>query len=295
MKLVADVDSINSNLNDLSQTIDTFSSAVSSFNSASINCSLDEVRGILDSYKSSIDTDLGKLNNSSNEFKSLVDTCCNKYKSNEENNKNISIDKINDIIQNNMSVTLDYEGNAKDKLTGLPSVEITGAGTGKIILDGTVINTSRFVENGKKYGLTNAQLAELAYVALREQGSIGGAKMELSLMANLYEKHKDKYKNVYDYVKRSGWFAKRSFQGYRYPGDKFFNAAKEVLNDGHLYLPSNVIEHDCLSDISHISTGSSRNRSNYIPGKTIIYNRMGARYVFVGFAPNGGDPFGYKV
>ena len=67
------------------------------------------------------------------------------------------------------------------------------------------------------------------------------------------------------------------------------------MNEGHRYLPTNVVEHDCLSDISSISTGSVNDRSNYIPGQTIINNVYGARYVFVGFAPNGGDPFGYLV
>lgn len=294
MKLVVDLDKIKSNLNSLSQAIDDYSSAVSSFNGSSINCPVSEINSILDSYKKSIEQDLSKLKTSSGEFKSLVDECCSEYKSNEENKKTINIDKINDIIKKHAEVTVDYKGNAKSKLTGLPSVDLLGS-TGKIVLNGKVIDTSNFVEFGNKYGLSDAQLAELAYVALREQGSLGGVKMELSLMANLYEKNKGKYSSVYDYVKRSGWFANRSLTGYHYPGDQYYQAAKEVLNDGHLYLPSNVVEHDCLSDIRSISTGSVRNRNDYIPGKTVIRNRMGARYVFVGFAPNGGDPFGYKV
>ena len=66
-------------------------------------------------------------------------------------------------------------------------------------------------------------------------------------------------------------------------------------NDGNRYLESNVVEHDCLSDINSISTGSVNNRSDYIPGETVINNTYGASYVFVGFAPNGGDPFGYLI
>ena len=114
-------------------------------------------------------------------------------------------------------------------------------------------------------------------------------------MANLYEKNKSKYENVVDYVKNSGWFASGSLKSYSDPGDNYVNAAREVLNGGNRYATSNVVEHDCISDITSISTGSKKNRSDYIPGKTIIKSKYGAKYVFVGFAPNGGDPFGYLV
>ena len=167
--------------------------------------------------------------------------------------------------------------------------------TGSASLDGNVLNVSSPVTTGDKYNLSEDDLAHLAYVAYREQGSVDGAKLELSLMANLYEKNKNKYSSVRDYVDNSGWFASGSRTGYSYPGDDYYSAAKEVLNDGNRYLESNVVEHDCLSDIQSISTGDVSNRSDYIPGETVIKNRYGSTYVFVGFAPNGGDPFGYIV
>jgi len=168
-------------------------------------------------------------------------------------------------------------------------------GSGGAKVDGNVINASSPVTSGNQYNLSDDDLAYLAYVAKQEQGSVDGAKLELSLMANLYEKNKSKYSDVKDYVKNSKWFASRSVNNYSYPGDDYYNAAKEVLNDGNRYLESNVVEHDCLSDISSISTGSVGNRSDYIPGETIIKNKMGATYKFIGFAPNNGDPFGYLV
>ena len=121
------------------------------------------------------------------------------------------------------------------------------------------------------------------------------SQLELSLMANLYEKNKDKYSSVRDYVDNSGWFASGSRTGYSYPGDAYVQAAREVLNEGNRYLPSNVVEHDCISDLTSSSTGSVSERSSYVPGQTVLTNRYGARYTFVGFAPNGGDPFGYLV
>ncbi len=73
MKLVADVDTITSNLNPLSTTIEDFNSAVSAYDGASINCSLEEVSGVLDSYKSSIGEDLNKINTSSHEYNTFVE------------------------------------------------------------------------------------------------------------------------------------------------------------------------------------------------------------------------------
>ncbi len=174
---------------------------------------------------------------------------------------------------------------------GLQQISVTGSN----VLNGNVIDTSKPVGAGTKYNLSDDDLAYLGYVAKREQGSVGGAKLELSLMANLYEKNQSKYSNVVDYVQNSGWFSSYSTSGYSYPGDEYVSAAKEVIANGNRYFSNNVVEHDCLSDISSISTGSVKDRSSYIPGETVIKNKYGAEYVFVGFAPDGGDPFGYMV
>ena len=171
----------------------------------------------------------------------------------------------------------------------------SGNNTGNVVTNGNVISVASPVTTGAKYNISDSDLAYLAYVAKREQGSVAGAKLELSLMANLYEKNKSKYSSVVDYVKNSGWFSSHSTSSYSNPGADYVAVAKEVLNDGNRYLPTNVVEHDCLSDITSISTGSVGDRSNYVPGKTVINNRYGAKYMFVGFAPNGGDPFGYLV
>jgi len=196
------------------------------------------------------------------------------------------------VLKTNGDALANYKtfGNAEE------TTEVTtDPATGEIITNGNIISTSSPVEKGTSYSISDEDLNYLAYVAKREQGSVEGAKLELSLMVNLYEKNKSKYKNVVDYVKRSGWFGSRSTQNYKYPGNDYVNVAKDVIKDGNKYLPSNIVEHDCLSDITSINTGSKSNRSNYIPGKTVIKNKYGATYVFVGFAPNGGDPFGYLV
>lgn len=124
MKLLADVDTITSNLSPLSTAIEDFTSAISAFDGASINCSLSEVSGILDSYKSTISDDLNKLNKSSHDYNTLVEECCNEYKANEGNIQDISAEQMKEIIKNCAEITSKYEGNAKIKLTGLPSTEL---------------------------------------------------------------------------------------------------------------------------------------------------------------------------
>ena len=124
MKLVADVDTITSNLNPLSTAVEDYSSAVSTYDGATIDCPLDEIKGSLDSFKNSISDDLNKLNTSSHEYNILVEECCSDYKSNESNTQSISIDALQEIIANAKEVTVDYKGNAATKLTGLPSTEL---------------------------------------------------------------------------------------------------------------------------------------------------------------------------
>ena len=175
--------------------------------------------------------------------------------------------------------------------TGSNSSEVTGSN----VLNGNVIDASKPVGTGEKYNLSDDDLQFLGYVASSEQGSVEGAKLELSLMANLYEENKGNYSSVRDYVENSGWFGSSYGSEYSNPGEDYVAAAKDVMTNGNRYLASNVVEHDCLSDIKSCSTGSVDDRSCYVPGETVLKNVYGAKYVFVGFAPNEGDPFGYLV
>ena len=215
-----------------------------------------------------------KLKGNYDTIATLLNETAENYKSGDENSK---------------SKVLSMDDNGVMKITE------SSAFSGSTVTNGNIIDTSSPVAEGTKYNLSDDDLAHLAYVALREQGSVEGAKLELSLMANLYEKNSSRYSSVRDYVDNSGWFAAGSRTGYSYPGDAYVQVAHEVLNEGNRYLPSNVVEHDCISDLTSCSTGSVSDTSSYIPGQTVLTNRYGARYMFVGFAPNGGDPFGYLV
>ena len=198
---------------------------------------------------------------------------------------------FNDIFSKKVVPTLKSDG---DKKTNLDLGEIKNLPTNDFrVVNGNIIDTSKPIGKGEKYNLSKEDISLLAYVAMREQGSVEGAKLELSLMCNLYERNKNNYKSVTDYVLNSGWFANNSLNGYNYPGDEYYQAAEEVINEGNRYLASNVVEHDCLSDLTSCSTGGIYDTSSYVPGETVLHNCYGARYVFIGFAPNGGDPFGY--
>ena len=153
MKLVADVDKITSNLEILSTEVENFSTAISAYEGSNIDCPLEEISGTLSSYKSSIAEDLNKLNTSSHEYNTLVKDCCTDYKSNEENNRSISIETIEEIIANNKEITVDYQGNAASRLTGLPTTELASAG---------IINAKKTLE--KYAGCNIADLSNEEFV-----------------------------------------------------------------------------------------------------------------------------------
>ena len=124
MKLVVDVDKVTSNLTSLSTNVESFSSELSTFNSASIDCPVSEIAGDLKNYKSTIDEELNKLNDSSNQYLKLVDECCSEYKANEAKTSNISLDGFSDVVKSAPDLFTDYKGEAATRLTGLPSLDL---------------------------------------------------------------------------------------------------------------------------------------------------------------------------
>lgn len=153
----------------------------------------------------------------------------------------------------------------------------------------------------KKYNLTETQLKKLARLCVQEQGSINGVKAEASLMANLLETNATRQKKwgtdgngLYNMVRESGWFYRAAYyMDNGSAGAKYVEAVRDVLCNGNRTLPQYVDEHDCFSDIKSISTGSIRNRADYIKDQTVIKNKMGSTYTFHCFPDKGSDPFGY--
>lgn len=153
----------------------------------------------------------------------------------------------------------------------------------------------------KKYKLTETQLKKLARLCVQEQGSVDGVKAEASLMANLLETSKSRQNKygtdgtaLYNWVREGGWFYKAAyFMDNTSVGSKYVEAVRDVLVNGNRTLPQYIDEHDCFDDIKYISTGSIRNRSDYIKDRTIVKNKMGSTWTFYCFPSSKSDPFGY--
>lgn len=150
-----------------------------------------------------------------------------------------------------------------------------------------------------KYSLSESQLNALTALAIHEQGTTKGAAAEASLMANRFELYGSKYGSGADglvnYVKNSGWFAhaSRNMSDTGVITESAKQAVRSVLIDGKRTLPGYIDEHDCLSDISSISTGSVNDRNAYKQFVTKIHNKYGSNYTFYSFPDSNSDPFGY--
>ena len=152
-----------------------------------------------------------------------------------------------------------------------------------------------------KYNLSDTQVKQIARLCQQEQGSLAGAKAEASLMANQLETsdyRRRKYgtgaKGLYSWVRNGGWFYRAAYyMDYGSASQKIIDGVRDVLVNGNRTLPQYIDEHDCFSDIASISTGSVRDRSDYVRGKTIVKNKMGSTYTFYTFPDAESDPFGY--
>ena len=186
---------------------------------------------------------------------------------------------------------------------GLENRDISiGTGWYSVDLDICGWTTGGGVMNFKKYtDLTETQLKKLARLCVQEQGSVAGVKAEASLMANLLETSESRKKKygtngagLYNWVRNGGWFYRAAyFMDNTNVGNKYVEAVRDVLVNGNRTLPLYVDEHDCFNDIRSISTGSIRDKSAYIPHKTVVKNKMGSTWTFYCFPSSGSDPFGY--
>ena len=157
----------------------------------------------------------------------------------------------------------------------------------------------------KKYNLTDEQYKKIASLAVQENDE-AGVSNEVSLMANLFEMQ-TKYKNIYDYIRYSGWFSRAEYwMDKNLASQAAIKKTIDVLKNANRTLPTNVDEHDCYGDIVYIKVNGKtytnkndkeqiRKRSNYIKDKTIIYNAYNSTYTFYCFAHDGkyADPMGY--
>lgn len=167
-----------------------------------------------------------------------------------------------------------------------------------------------------KYNFTDGQLRGISAMAIQENGLSPPVSVltEASQMANLFEssqmnkynQNANKEQGFIDMLQHSNWYATTTKVKYSETANisqDIYDGIKSILNNGKRTLPTGVVEHDSLKDITSITNDGvavdKNNRANYISKKTIIKNRFGSTYVFYRWsdpsAPDNrkGDPFGY--
>ncbi len=170
--------------------------------------------------------------------------------------------------------------------------------------------------NGNKFTVSEDDLFFITKVSVCEQGDATGAAAEASLIANRYDLYgKNKYSTITDYVRNSGWWSCAKSKRTINVKDEHIAAVRNVIVNGVRTLPLYVDEHDCFDcnkslcsngnrgDICKIVTNGRtmesmsdiKNRSNYISGQTVLYNKYGGTYTFYSFPTSHSDPFGYTA
>lgn len=167
-----------------------------------------------------------------------------------------------------------------------------------------------------KYNFTDGQLRGISAMAIQENGLSPPVSVltEASQMANLFEssqmnkynQNANKEQGFIDMLQHSNWYATTTKVKYSETANisqDIYDGIKSILNNGKRTLPTGVVEHDSIKDITSITNDGvavdKNNRANYISKKTIIKNRFGSTYVFYRWsdpsAPDNrkGDPFGY--
>ena len=176
-------------------------------------------------------------------------------------------------------------------------------------------NTSSDSEySATKFSLSDGELYGMIHMAKNEQGSVEGIKFELSIMANKADQAGRS--DIVNYIRNSSWFASSTRSSYTTSrgslSDAEIQAGREVLINGNRSIPSQIVEHDCIGDISwleldghkYYASGAGGCRGTglfkseyYVSGKTRIHNVYGSTYIFYTFPKSGninsGDPFGY--
>lgn len=150
--------------------------------------------------------------------------------------------------------------------------------------------------------MTDEEIRGIARLCWQEQGSVAGAAAEASLASNCYRMYGEGYDSLYEYMRRSGWWANAA---HFMDNGNCPEEAKEAVRQAILGLPTlplYIDEHDCFTDIETLNIGGVmwidteegiKDRKNYIRDKTIIYNKYGTVYTFYCFPDENSDPFGY--
>ena len=262
MKLIVDIDKISSNLTTLTSSIDSYDSSLSTFKSSTVDCTIDEIKGILNDYFNDICDDLDKLSTSSNEYSSLVTECCSEYLKNEESIQQISIEDMINIISSVPDITSNYKSDTiKDKITGIPLIFFSGNTQAKdfyalgdkaynaYLADDPAIlewieKVGKIVQNTNTYGIKKSLI--LAQI-INESGWMSSHASSLSDYNNVLGVNTDMGKITPD-MQDSAWSKKRT-SGY--------NDVTQWGSDGSIIGTHEEMRHydsieECIEDYANI-------------------------------------------
>ena len=159
--------------------------------------------------------------------------------------------------------------------------------------------TPKFTGKGsfKKYTkLTNEQVSKIASLCYSEAGNVKGSAYIASIMANRYELYGSGYKNLYSYVRESGWWAQAANRMDNMEATAKVEAVVDaILKTGKRTLPGFIDEYDIVEDIAYISGGAPRQRFTYDKGVTEVTTLYGGTWTFWRFIGVDKMPCGYNV
>ena len=171
-----------------------------------------------------------------------------------------------------------------------------------------------------KYELTDAQLWDLAEVAVSENGvNMTAFKNELSIMANIFEDpargHTITGTNLVHFISLpiggGGWFSTHDYINGSHDlniTSEQLEAARDILINGNRTLPLEIVEHDCIlcsAGLNYAYNDDDRSINlindydQWISGKTLLVQGSGGltgSWIFYGWTGGEtgvGDPMGY--
>ena len=174
---MADYDIEISTLDSKKSSFDTMKGKVDSINETYEGTSIKEAKEGYDKVASKITKNMGRLKNGYSNSSTWLGEYISELKSLED-----GLTAFNGAA---LAAPVEFKGTFEDifgKVT-MPAIKTGGDPncneklgpqdtTGELVLNGNIIDTSKPVTTGEKYNLSDDDLAHLAYVAYREQGSV---------------------------------------------------------------------------------------------------------------------------
>lgn len=189
--------------------------------------------------------------------------------------------------------------------------------TGSMTSSGSNVTAASSGGYNKYDDLTDAELWDLAEVAMHENGAnITAFRNEVSIIANLFEHYSDEPingRNLWNYVGNGGWFASTTSKYVNEKHDedvsaKYLDAARDILMEGNRTLPTQILKYDCVKcgdGVEHAYNDDNHsidlidNYDQWESGVTVLVqggSDLDESWIFYGWMGGEtgvGDPMGY--